>query len=95
MRIHEVVVQPKYTSWETLKNSKLVPKIYNMYSIIQKRSNGFKIPANQIYSEWEITDLSIDFSSYKSSLLTYFSESDQVIKVINRIISYLEFNELD
>ena len=66
-----------------------------MYDILKERSNGFKIPSTEMYSEWEITDLAMEFSVYKSGLLTQFNGSDQVIKIIDRIISYLEFNELN
>lgn len=95
MKINEVIVRQKYITWELLKESKIVPLVYDFFNTLKLRSINFTIPAHTIYNEFEITDLIIDLSNYKNELSKWFNESAQVMQVLIRLISYLEYNELD
>jgi len=69
--------------------------MYDRYEIFLRETNKFSIAANDIFDEYKITDLIIDYRNYKKELLEIFSETDQIVNIINRIISYLEYNEMN
>ena len=95
MKISEVVIHQHKKTWEILKNEQLVNQMYELYEIFLHNTKNFSIQATEIFDEYKITDLIIDYNSYKKELLEIFTTKDQVIKLIDRIISYLEYNQLN
>ena len=95
MKIDEVIIRPERKTWELMQNDALVSPIYNAYNEFSRKTAKFTIGANTIFDEYALTDLIVNYQTYKNALLEVFNEKDQVIKIIDRIISYLEYGELD
>ncbi len=95
MKISEVIIKTSNKTWEGMIDYDLMVQTYEMYDKIAKKSKGFSILAPKIFDEYAITDLIVDYSNYKEMLLEIFKETDQIVEIVDRILSYLEYNELD
>lgn len=95
MKIDEIVISQAHKTWELVKNTTLVSPVYNAYAEISTSSRKFTVRPELLFNEFELTDLIIDYQTYKIKLMEVFAENDQVVKIIDRIISYLEYGELN
>ncbi len=94
MLISEIVIHDKFTNWELTQNPKLVKYAYTVYYDILNKSNKFKIPANTIFNEYQITDAMVELDNIYANLKREFSDKSQVVNAIRRVISYIEYNEI-
>jgi hypothetical protein len=97
MKINEIVLHSHKKTWDMIKADRLamlVNQLYDFYDEFLLNTKRFSIPADKIFNQFQITDLIIDYSNYKKTLLTEFNQTDQVIGIVDRIISYLDYNEL-
>ena len=94
MLISEIVINDKYTKWELIQNPKLVSYAYKVYNNILNKSNKFKIPADTLYNEYQITDAIIELDHIYTDLTNEFSDKSQVVNAIRRVLSYFEYNEI-
>jgi len=94
MKLKEIILKPELINWDILKNPEIAKPVYKLFKYYKDISHKFSIPSTDLYNNYQITDIIIDLHKIKHDALFIFSNTDQIIKVIDRLISYFEYNEL-
>lgn len=93
-RLNEIVFDVGKQTLDLLRDEKVTDMVHSMYADIKEKSKNFSMLPSDLYDAYVLTDVLHDTYRYKQLALATFPEKSQVIGVLDRIISYLEYDEL-
>jgi hypothetical protein len=95
MKMSEIVIDNALKGWDILStNDNIAEPVYELYKMYKHKTKNFTISADRFYDEYKITDIIVDLHDTKKKLLSTYDKDSQIIKVVERLLSYFEYNEL-
>jgi hypothetical protein len=95
MKISEIIINNVKKTFDTIKHPVLSKLVHDLFDDYKSLSNNFTIPPSKLFNKYELTDISMELSNLANEVSNSFSQKDQAYQVLLRLVSYIDYEELN